>query len=137
MPVRLSELVNDLRWIEIPIGNEALNIAYRPNGVNIEVVSSLETLTDGNIEALCPVLVALIAEWDLLDDDGIMIPLTVPSVRTVPLPILELITQGIMDSRNAEKKAHNGTSVAGLPPAGKSVNAPIGPPSSALPDTWA
>jgi hypothetical protein len=137
MPVRLSELVNDLRWIHINIAGQELNVAYRPNAVSIQLYALRENMTEGNIEALCPVLTTLIAEWDLVDDEGAMIPIDEETFRRLPFPLVEMITEQLTDTMGAEKKVLNGTSADGSPPMDKSASVPTGIPSSEPQDTWA
>lgn len=139
MPIRLSELVNDLRWVQISYAEQELNIGYRPNAVNIESMAILESLSQGNIEELANLLPILIAEWDLLEDDGSMVPPTVATFRRLSFPLMQLITETITAgiASDSEKKAPNGTYAAGSQRAGKSANVPTGIPSSAPRDTWA
>ena len=44
MPIRITDLVRNQRWVTIPIDDQELRIAYRPNALTMEMLPWLEKL---------------------------------------------------------------------------------------------
>lgn len=119
--MRLSTILADRKRLEIPIGEDVLNIVYRPNAITPETTSALSNLAKrvgellGNEENQDNPLIGIqaievgaemsninvqqvlsyVVEWDLLEDDGSPVALTVERISELPQKFLETVVQAI------------------------------------------
>ena len=146
MPVRISELVRNKRWVTIHIDDQELRVAYRPNAISMEMLPTLDKLqdSDGNttdsLNELADLMVEFIADWDLVDDEDRKLSVTRQTFLKLPYNLTMLIMAGVQEDiseRASEKKALSATSDAGLPAVDSSALAQNGIPSSERANTWA
>jgi hypothetical protein len=146
MPVRISELVRNKRWVTIHIDDQELRVAYRPNAISMEMLPTLDKLqdSDGNttdsLNELADLMVEFIADWDLVDDEDRKLSVTRQTFLKLPYNLTMLIMAGVQEDiseRASEKKALSATSGAGLPAVDSSALAQNGIPSSERANTWA
>lgn len=116
--MQLSKITSQRQALEIPIGEDTLNITYRPQAVTLELVDRKEQALTQPGEALALTLCDLVESWDLVDDGtGTPYPLQLASVRKLPLEFVNLVLEAILkDSRLNPTKASN--LQGGSPPAG-------------------
>lgn len=97
MPVRLSELRANVRTVAIPVDGDVLNVTYRPSGITPEVEDRLDEATSKQRigESLMTLLAAALVSWDLLGDDGKPLPVTVETMRVLPLSFLAKLVQAV------------------------------------------
>ncbi len=114
MGIRISHLSKDRRSIVIPVGDEALNIVYRPGGLTPETEDRLHELTEEQRggAALVAFLRDLIVSWDLLDDQGKPLPVDETTLRLLPTGFLSMMVQTIVDDMRPNLMSA-GTSGAG------------------------
>lgn len=110
---RLSQVVRDHVTLTIPLERESLSVTYRPSGITPAMQEAIkEAETTGSLrDALYGPLCALLAEWDLLEDDGAPIEITPARLRTLPIGILIAVFRAVLDDLRP-----NPTSAADSPP---------------------
>lgn len=151
MPVELSELLNDERWVEVEVGSTVLNIAYRPGATSLHRQAAMQKMvrqlgaqedTDETEQAeqMGAIFCEMVCAWDLTDQGK---PLAItPEIVTKRLPgaIFNAIMQAIGEDGQAqqeEKKALLTTSATGSSARGRRANAQSGTRTSAPPGSWA
>jgi hypothetical protein len=67
--VKLSTFQDQTRKITVDVGGESINLTVRPYGLLPEHEFSDDP------QALLDAFVAMVQEWDVTDDDGVMIPI--------------------------------------------------------------
>lgn len=151
MPVELSDLLGNERWVEVDIDGVVLRAAYRPAATSLRRQAELQkrrrqlqAQTDGDEVELTneigAIFCEMVSDWDLTSG-GEPLPIT-PDVVTNALPgaIFGAIMQAIGEdaqSAQEEKKQQNVTSAAGLPARAKSASVLNGTSRSAPRSTWA
>ncbi len=113
MPVSLSQIACKLASVTHDFGNNAtLTIEYDPNLITEEVFAQLQTFSkmsgDTVVEgfrAFNELLISLIKSWDLLEDDGTVIPLTVERFAKLAIPLRSLALQMILGDIRPETMA--------------------------------
>jgi hypothetical protein len=151
MPIELSELLSDERWVEVQIGASILNVAYRPNATSLQRQAEIQrhiremqsqSDTDEVAQALdmAKVFCEMVCDWDLIDQ-GKPLPVTPEIVagRLPPLIFSAIMTAIGEDGRaqQEEKKVLSVTSDVSSRPKGKRVSAQNGTQSSEPAGTWA
>jgi hypothetical protein len=151
MPIELSELLSDERWVEVPIGESVLNVAYRPNATSLlrqaEIqrhIREMQGQSDADevaqAQEMAKVFCEMVCDWDLTEQ-GKPLPVTPEIVagRLPPLIFSAIMTAIGEDGRaqQEEKKVSSVTSDAGSLPKGKRVTARNGIPTSEPRGTWA
>jgi len=99
MPVRVSNLVRDRRMIRIPVGEDVIQITYRPGGFTAETEERLREYAADQRggAALVALLADCLIEWDLLDDDGKNLAPTAENLRRLPTVFLSQVAQAVAD----------------------------------------
>ena len=111
MPITLRALAQDRQTLRIDYGDAGdLNIVYTPSLLTEKLLTRLSSMTGETAmgdaaEIVNAVLLKLVLEWDLLDDDGEPLPLTVDGMGEAPLKVRFDIMQRIAsDMRLGEPK---------------------------------
>lgn len=150
MAVELDDILNDVKWIDVPLGNRSFAIAYRPSGTSIQRQSELrrmmarlakegESTEIDESEEMGKILVETVADWDLVRK-GEKVPLRLDVVKALPQSIYDAVMAAITEDRKsgeAEKKSSSGNSGApsqAITKPGSSLN---GTPSSEQRGSWA
>lgn len=115
--MKLSALTSITTRITVDLAGEPVWVDVRPQAVTTDAITAY-TVASSNDDAaavadLFPRLVCeLVAAWDLQEDDGEMVPLTVERVRQLPLNATAIILRegmrGVMPGETMPE-----TSVAG------------------------
>lgn len=96
--MRLSELRNKTCTVEIEHQGETLKVEFRLNAVTPDFLLELSGIKDSD-ENLTHQLRGLVARWDLLDDHGEEIPVSLDLVRSVPrhfwIKVIDAIAEAI------------------------------------------
>ncbi len=150
MPVELSDLLSNKRWVEVPVGEHVMRVAYKPGTTSLrrqaqlqrqmrELQAAEDTDEESMVENVAQVFCEIVCDWDLTEN-GRPLPVNVVTVGNLP----GIVYNAIMDAINAdggssaeEKKAQKVTSAAGSAQEGKSVPVLNGLPSSEMRGTWA
>ncbi len=114
MGVRISSLVANKRTITISVGDNALNITYRPGGITPETEDRLRGYADEQRggAALVALLADCLVEWDLLDDKGKPLPVNVETLRRLPVVFLGRIATAMTEDMRPNSTS-GGNSAAG------------------------
>lgn len=151
MPVELSDLLGNERWVEVEVNGVAFHVAYRPAATSLRRQAELQkrrrqlqAQDDGDeveqTNEVGAIFCEMISNWDLTSS-GEPLPIT-PDVVTSALPgaIFSAIMQAVGEdaqSAQEEKKQQSATSAAGLPARAKSASVPNGTTRSVPRSTWA
>lgn len=151
MPVELSDLLGNERWVEVEVAGVSLRVAYRPSNTSLKrqaqlqkKMRALQNQTDADEEEQANeagrLFCEMVSNWDLTDK-GEPLPIT-PEIATNLLP--GIVVNAIMgaiggdaQSQQEEKKALSASLDAGSPAAGRQEVAQNGIPSSEPRATWA
>jgi hypothetical protein len=88
---KLSALRVASRTVNVTVDGGTIAVEYRPN---VYTAGFLAELADQSVtEALC----ALLAGWDLTDDEGVALPITTETLADFPLPLLQAIWRGVQE----------------------------------------
>lgn len=150
MPIELSDLLNDERWVEVEIEGEILNVAYRPGATGIsrqaEIAKQMRQFgkqEDADEEEIVKhsnkVFCEIVCDWDFTEN-GSTLPVTPEIVGRLPTRYINLITAAIAADSNSnqeEKKLSLVTSAATSVRAGKRAAIQNGTHSSEPQGTWA
>lgn len=150
MPVELSELLNNERWIDVEVMGVTLRVAYRPTATSLkrqaQVQKRMRELSQADIDEEAQVKEAaalfceMISDWDLTER-GAPLPIS-PDVVAGRLPgiVVNTIMHAVGEDaqqQQQEKKVSSATSGVGLPPGGKRASVPNGTTPSEPRGTWA
>lgn len=116
--MRLSEIYSQVKTITVPVGTGTLQVTYRPQAITPEMVDRMNDTrgaTPGEAIATC--VVDLVSSWDLTSDDGKPYPITLESVRQLPIAFLAEITKAVTAdiTPNAQRRnsSNGGSSMTG------------------------
>lgn len=94
MPISLAKIAKNTAKVTFKWGDDDVNITYIPGKVTEKVYADLlafqgmekdpQTIMDG-FNSLSDILIRLIKEWDVLNDDGSMYPLTPEALSELPI----------------------------------------------------
>lgn len=150
MPVELSELLNNERWIDVEVMGVTIRVAYRPTATSLkrqaQIQKRMRELGREDIDEEVQVREAatlfceMISGWDLTEQ-GVPLPIS-PDVVAGRLPgvVVNTVMHAVGEDaqqQQLEKKASSATSGVGLPPGGKRASAPNGITPSEPRGTWA
>ncbi len=97
MPIRLFDLQNDRRTVEIPMAGGVLHVTYRPNAINHRLAAAETTLrAEGDLYRLLSTsLLAAVVDWDLLGEDDQPLPVTQDVLDDLGVGVLQIINHAI------------------------------------------
>lgn len=108
MPIKLTDLKNRTRKIQVEFQGETLEVEYRINVVTPEFLHRLDTLAKENITDNLPYQICEAVErWDLVDDDGEELAPTMELLRSLSTEFLTTVIRAIqndMEVDAAQKK---------------------------------
>jgi hypothetical protein len=135
--VRLSHITANRSTVHVPIGDEKLQVDYRPAVFTPAMEDQLRDLQAGEGgrvgRRFCELLCQVVSGWDLEEDDGAPVPATPDRMVSLPSQFLSKVLQAIAEDMTAgEAPAGSG---AGSAPTGSSVSNPTGIASSPPPAT--
>lgn len=150
MPIELSDLLNNERWVEVEIEGDILKVAYRPGATGIsrqaEIAKQMRQFgkqEDADEEEIVKhsnkVFCEIVCDWDFTED-GETLPVTPEIVGRLPTRYINLITDAIAQDiigNQEEKKGLSATSGVPSPRAGKRAANRNGIHSSEPQGTWA
>lgn len=150
MPVELSELLGNQRWVDVTVGDVTFSVAYRPGATSLKRQAELQRLvrelnTDSEldeveqVEQMGEIFCEMVCGWDLTRQ-GQPIPVTPETALALPGLIFNAILEAVGQdgaAQGEEKKALSATSGAGSSKKAKRGNARNGTQSSGRRGTWA
>lgn len=93
---------------EVEVEGEKSIIAfeYYPHKYNLDIHLKLSSGSEGDFEPLLQILASLLCKWNLVDDDGKMIPITFDNLKaylSVPmiLKMVEAVVGSVVPSGNS------------------------------------
>lgn len=98
MPINISALVANRRSIKVDFGSEILSLSYRPSAVNaVQEARELEERAAGkHVLSMATSLAEMIDSWDLVDDAGKPVAVSVELLSTFGLDVLQKLTREIV-----------------------------------------
>ncbi len=137
MPIRLSEIISQQKWIEVDVAGEMVKIAYTPNKITLRRATELGKLIDEiddnpdlDIGAeTARMFCDLVGTWDILGEDERPYPIDIKSLQEFPANIMNIILKAVNDDveeHEDSKKSPNGTSADGSQPMGSMESAQTG-----------
>jgi hypothetical protein len=150
MPVELSDLLSNRRWVGVDVMGHTIQVAYRPGATSLKRQAQLEREMrqlqkademdeEEVILRTGKVFCEIVCDWDLTRN-GHPIPLSPEEVIDLPGMVINSIMQAVQadGQRSAdEKKLSSVTSGVGSTPKGNLAPAQNGIPSSEARGTWA
>lgn len=97
MPIKLHELQAKTKETSFDYDGENVKITYRPGAFTAEVESRLQEALQNQLPAggIAEELSHLVAKWDVLDEAGKPLPVTVSWLRQFPVAFLNAIVEAI------------------------------------------
>lgn len=107
MPVRIANLNADTATATLQVGDETLNIVYRPGGLTPEVEDQIHALAQEQrgSASLVVLLRDILISWDLLGNDGQPLPTDEATLRTLPSLFLGQVAQAISESMSPNRRS--------------------------------
>lgn len=106
--MKVADLFAEKRGITIVINGDPLNVFYRPaimTPVMMESVQKIGQQPQEQIDALVEFLFLILAEWDLIGDDGAPYPVTHASLGLLPIAFLVRVMQAVVKDMSAGSEA--------------------------------
>ena len=76
MAIKLTDLKNQRRTIEITYFEEVGEVTYAPGAITEQMFADVQKAQEGQDEnALNNILAKLVTAWDVVDENGVMIPI--------------------------------------------------------------
>lgn len=91
MPIQVHQIKEQELPVVIPFGDLELQIKFRPSAYTVPLVKSLgEAL-------LVDTLVNLVSWWDLVGEDGEMVPINKETLEDLGIPFCQAVFNGILE----------------------------------------
>lgn len=105
MAVSLSDLKRKKRELVLEVGEDDLNIVYDPSSITPASQDAFFQLIEKYRygRALASILADRLVSWDLMDEEGNVIPITEEALSEVPVDVLEFIHESIIDDLKVDK----------------------------------
>lgn len=108
MPIKLSELATKSRKLSVGFDDETIEVTYLPGRMTMDMQTRVqEAMAKPAGEAnsdLAEILSVLVSGWDVLDDKGEPLPVTVDLVHQMPLRFVTALTRSLFDDINPNAK---------------------------------
>jgi hypothetical protein len=97
MPITLTALRNDRRETAVEYEGESAQIVYRPSAYTPETEDGLRGAVESGRPArgLATVLSQVLLEWEVVDDDGNLLPVTLELMMQMPNAFLVAISNAV------------------------------------------
>lgn len=131
----LADLRNQKARVTVNYKGLSIWVDYAVQSLTFEVQAEVDKYREEKeFDRLAPILCRLILAWDITDEEGRRVPVTIENMRTiVGMPLAIEIWQSVqrdMFDPNPGESSGNGSATAGLP---GSVPVPIGTNGSSAP----
>lgn len=109
MALTLAKLQGNLANCSFDYEGETVHIKYRPNVYTPAFLLNLIRLQDTTMSAetltaMVDLVKQVVAEWDVLDEDGAVWPLTEVNLQSLPLEFLAAMLRTVTDDVNLGKQ---------------------------------
>lgn len=150
MPVELSDILGNKRWVEVELGEHILKVAYRPGSSSLmqqaEIQRKLRELQNAKeadevalVKSMASVFCEIICDWDLVNK-GQPVPINVTTVSALPGVIYNAAMNAVIADGKVKaegKKPLSETSSDGSQPPTRQAVAQNGISPYEQPATWA
>lgn len=112
MPISIKDLALDTRDVVVHLGEGVdLTITYRPHWYTLAIEERLATLSGVGIHT-ASVFCEMVIDWDLVDDKGKKVPITVEAIKAnnIPTRVLSMGIDAITDDMRPKETRLNGSS---------------------------
>lgn len=107
MALKLAQLAANKATTSFPYLGETVNLTYIPSLITEEYLDTIQR-TANTIDALSTNIVHVLSAWDVEEDDGNVMPLTVERLRSLDMSFLRTVFQAVM--KEVAQGEANGTS---------------------------
>ena len=99
MPIKIGDLSKEVREISFVFADETVNLSYKVGKYTGEAELRLsEAQTDKQpVNGLVNLLDGMLVSWDVLEDDGKPMPVTVENLRRLPVNFLAEVANTITE----------------------------------------
>ena len=106
MPIQIADLMRDERTCTVEYQGESAKVTYRPGAYTPIVEDAFQTAIETNrpSRGVAEMLAGLLVGWEVLDDDGNEIPVTVKFLVAVSSSFLFAVINAITSDMNAAKE---------------------------------
>lgn len=116
MPISISALAANRRTVKVDFSGETLTINYRPSSINaVQEARELDERAAGkHVMSMATSLAEIVESWDLVDDAGKPVPVSVELLSTFGLDVLQKMTREIITDllpNRTTAPSSNGTSL--------------------------
>lgn len=107
MPISLAQLKGNIRTINVTYFSDNLAVTYRPSELTPQNQSIINDKIEAGeaknilIEMLCKVMIT----WDVVDEEGVMLPITPETLAQAPGPLLLAISEAIGEDARPKPKS--------------------------------
>lgn len=101
MAISAGALKRNVRALSIAVGDDSVRVEYRPGAITQTLVDEIAKAEEQR--PLMTFLVAVLAQWDVLDDDGQALPINEVVLADLPLEFLRLVRDAILEDLNVPK----------------------------------
>jgi hypothetical protein len=85
------------RKIKVRVLDEHVNVTYNPFKLTVDLEERMRDQAGGIESMAAPLfLVEVVQDWDLMEDDGTPVPLSVDRLKEVPVKLLVILMQGMV-----------------------------------------
>lgn len=111
MPITFAQLKANLRTINVTYYDDNISITYRPSELtprgNAEIQERIDAGDGENVvvETLCRTIV----NWDIMESDDVMMPITVENLSRMPGPLLLAISEAIGEDGRPKPRSAKGS----------------------------
>lgn len=100
MPLTLSDLAKDITPIALDFAGDVLHLEVFTKRLTPALLADLSALEHGGVEATqhaVALLLKLVKRWDLEEEPGVPLPLTLEKVALLPLELLGAVIRGVLE----------------------------------------
>jgi len=106
MPIRLADLRKETRSITFEFLGETVHVAYSPGAFTPELEAEANAAEPGHqLGALAKMFARILASWDVMDDDGQPLPITLDTLMVMPAKFLGAIMKALQDDTTVPKES--------------------------------
>lgn len=98
--------------LEGPVEDRTINVTVNPGSLTPAKQARLQAADEDDSATLAEMIADLISEWDLLGDDGEVIPLTLESLMNTPILVLAMVLNAVTEEFQAGASEEGKASVA-------------------------
>jgi len=111
MPIRITDLYQDLKETTVEYAGQSMQVGFRPSGYTPAVESAFHAAMDREMpsNAVADLLDGLLVSWELLDENEEVIPITHETLVKLGSMFLfamaEAITREMQEDKESQKKS--------------------------------